>query len=101
VSSSPSASWTAKVLRDLNDATAFTNGTTDGSESEDTSIVGTKLDKKDLITSTATFLAQGRFLLFHLSSPETTLSNNRFLTCACSARQRMSWHFRTWITTLL
>ena len=61
VSSSTSSQWTQHVLDDLYDATAFTTGRISGDESDDTSMMGTKDDKKDFITSTATFLAQGNF----------------------------------------
>lgn len=65
VSSSTSSQWTKHVLDDLYDATAVAYGSSgNDSESDDTSMMGTKYDKKDMITSTATFLAQGMFQLF-------------------------------------
>ncbi len=47
------------MLHDLHDATEYTSGISDASESDDTTIVGTKFDRKDLITSTSAFLAHG------------------------------------------
>jgi hypothetical protein len=57
VSSSSSSKWTQHVLDDLHDATAYAVVSDD--ESDDTSMMGTKYEKKDSITSTASFLAQG------------------------------------------
>jgi len=58
VSSSTSSQWTKHVLDDLDDATAVVNGFVSDNDSDDTSMMGTKFDKKDMITSTAAFLAQ-------------------------------------------
>ena len=54
-----SSEWTKNVLKDLYDATEVANGVADDNDSTETSILGTKIDKKNLITSTAAFLAQG------------------------------------------
>lgn len=59
VSSSTSSQWKQHVLDDLQDATAVTNGFMSDNDSEDTSMMGTKHDKKDIFTSTASYLAQG------------------------------------------
>jgi trehalose 6-phosphate synthase/phosphatase len=66
VSSSPSGLWARKILRDLTDATIATsnNSTMDDNDSDDTSIMGTKFDKKDLITCTAAFLEYEKELAF-------------------------------------
>jgi len=57
VSSCTSSKWTNLVLDDLHDATAVTDGASDN-DSDDTSIMGTKYDNKNLIASTAAYLAQ-------------------------------------------
>ena len=62
------------VLKDLYDATEVANGSTDDNDSAETSILGTKFDRKNLITSTAAFLAQGTsstlfYLCFTLLRP--------------------------------
>ena len=46
-------------MKDLYDATEVANGVVDDNDSAETSILGTKFDRKNLITSTAAFLAQG------------------------------------------
>ena len=47
------------MLNDLHDATEFATSVTDSTESDDTTVVGTKFDRKDLITSTSGYLAHG------------------------------------------
>lgn len=47
------------MLDDLYDATAVANDLAFDDDSDDTSMMGTKYDKKDIITSTAAFLSQG------------------------------------------
>jgi hypothetical protein len=66
VKSSTSSKWTKNVLKDLYDATEVANGVGDDNDSAETSIMGTKFDKKNLITSTAAFLAQGTFSSFDI-----------------------------------
>ena len=63
VTSCTSSQWTRDVLNDLYDATAVTTGD-DDSESDDTSIMGTKFDRSNLITSTAAFLAHEKEIAF-------------------------------------
>ena len=52
------------MLDDLNDATAVANGLVSDNDSDDTSMMGTKYDKKDIITNTAAFLAQEHEIAF-------------------------------------
>lgn len=59
VTSCTSSQWTRSVLQDLYDATVATSDG-DDNESDDTSIMGSKFDRQQLITSTAQFLAHER-----------------------------------------
>ena len=63
VTSCTSAQWAKDVLNDLFDATAVTLSD-DDDESDDTSIMGTKFDKSNLITCTSSFLAHERDIAF-------------------------------------
>ncbi len=63
VNSCSSSTWTKNVLNDLYDTTTVTNGG-DDNESEDTTIMASKFDKNNLITSTSAFLAYERELAF-------------------------------------
>lgn len=63
VMSCTSSQWTKNVLNDLQDATAVTVGT-DDEDSTDTSIMGTRFDKNNLVTTTAQFLAHEKEIAF-------------------------------------
>ena len=63
VTSCTSSQWARHVLNDLFDATAVAMGD-DDDESDDTSIVGTKFDKTNIITSTSAFLAHEKDIAF-------------------------------------
>ncbi len=62
VTSCTSSQWARNVLNDLSDATAV--AVSDDDESDDTSIMGTKFDKSNLITSTSAFLAHEKEIAF-------------------------------------
>ena len=64
VTSCTSSRWTKSVLNDLYDATAAAAVDGDDNESDDTSIMGTKFDKQNLITSTSQFLAHEKEIAF-------------------------------------
>jgi hypothetical protein len=55
----------------LFDATAITNGSVNDNDSDDTSMMGTKYDKKDIITTTAAYLAQGMFFVLEFAFTES------------------------------
>jgi len=64
VTSCTSSQWTKNVLNDLYDATAAVIGGGDDDQSDDTSVMGTKFDKNNLITTTAAFLAHEKEIAF-------------------------------------
>ena len=83
VTSCTSSQWTKSVLNDLYDATAAIVSD-DDDDSEDTSIVGTKFDKTNLITSTSGFLAHEKDIAFSHLDINSVVSayqrtNNRVL----------------------